>query len=118
MGATNHRYGTARIVMRLLIIVVSLAAALVVYFELFGTPYMDAVSRWTASSAGATLSMLGTTVSTSGTVVGSSSFAYMVVAECTAIGPLLLFVGAVIAYPGGARAKLVGIALGLVLLPF
>ena len=37
----------------------------------------------------------------------------MIVAECTAVGPLLLFIGAVAAYRSSLRAKVMGAALGL-----
>ena len=49
-------------------------------------------------------------------VVGSSTFAYQIVAECTAIGPVILFAGAVFAYPATFKSKLLGIGVGLVLL--
>ncbi len=101
---------------RMAIIVASLGIALVAYFGLFGTPLVDAVSRWTAGSTAHVLNLFGASVSTSGTVVGSSTFAYQIVAECTAIGPVILFAGAVIAYPATLKSKLMGIAIGLVLL--
>lgn len=37
-----------------------------------------------------------------------------IVAECTAAGPLVLFIGAVAAYPASLRAKGIGALLGLV----
>ena len=101
---------------RMAIIVASLGMALVAYFGLFGTPLVDAVSRWTASSTAQVLNLFGASVSTSGTVVGSSSFAYRIVAECTAIGPAILFAGAVLAYPATLKSKLLGIGVGVVFL--
>ena len=101
---------------RLLVVALSLAVALLVYFRLFGTPFVDAVSRWTAASAAQTLNALGASVVNTGTVVGSSSFAYDVVAECTAIGPIILFAGAVLAYPATWRSRAIGIGMGVVLL--
>ena len=101
---------------RLLLILLSLALALLVYFRLFGTPFVDAVSRWTAASAAQALNALGASVVNTGTVVGSSSFAYSIVAECTAIGPTILFVGAVLAYPASWRSRALGIVMGVVLL--
>ncbi|MBI4201335.1 MAG: archaeosortase/exosortase family protein [Chloroflexi bacterium] len=101
---------------RLLVIALSLAVALLVYFRLFGTPFVDAVSRWTAVSAAGALNVLGASVVNTGTVVGTSSFAYSVVAECTAIGPVILFAGAVMAYPATWRSRALGISLGVVLL--
>ena len=110
MGARVRSLG------RVLIILLSLALSLVVYFRLFGTPFVDAVSRWTATSTSQVLNVLGASVSTTGTIVGSSSFAYNIVAECTAIGPIILFIGAVIAYPAALWSKAMGIAMGVVLL--
>ena len=107
------RIGTAG---RVLIVLLSLALSLAVYFRLFGTPVIDTVSRWTAMSTAQVLNVLGASVSAKGTVVGSSSFAYTVVAECTAIGPIILFIGAVIAYPAALRSKAVGIVMGVVFL--
>ena len=105
-----------REIARLLVIIASLAVALLVYFRLFGTPFVDAVSRWTAASAASALNALGASVVNTGTIVGSSSFAYNVVAECTAIGPIILFAGAVLAYPATWRSRIIGISLGVVLL--
>ncbi|MDO8749874.1 MAG: archaeosortase/exosortase family protein [Dehalococcoidia bacterium] len=110
------RGGRLREIGRLLVIAFSLAIALLVYFRLFGTPFVDAVSRWTAASAAGALNALGASVVNTGTVVGSSSFAYDVVAECTAIGPIILFTGAVLAYPATWRSRVVGISMGVVLL--
>jgi len=101
---------------RVLIVLLSLALSLLVYFRLFGTPFVDLVSRWTAASTAQVLNVLGASVSTEGTIVGSSSFAYTVVAECTAIGPIILFAGAVFAYPATIRSKAAGIAMGVVFL--
>ena len=107
---------TFRTGVRLFIILVSLVVSLVVYFRLFGTPYTDIVSRWTASSTAQALNLLGASVATNGTVVGSSDFAYNVVVECTAIGPIILFVGAVIAFPAALWSKALGIGIGVVFL--
>ncbi len=101
---------------RLLLILFSLALALLVYFRLFGTPFVDAISRWTAASTAQALNALGASVVNTGTVVGSSSFAYSIVAECTAIGPIILFAGAVLAYPATWRSRALGIGIGVVLL--
>ena len=105
-----------RVVARVAIILASLGFALLVYFRLFGTPFVDAVSRWTAVSAAQTLNVLGASVVNTGTVVGSSTFAYNIVTECTAIGPIILFAGAVLAYPASWRSRLLGISMGVVLL--
>jgi archaeosortase B (VPXXXP-CTERM-specific) len=115
-GHIQHILGNpkTRAAGRVLIVLLGLALALVAYYRLFGTPLVDAVSVWTASSTASVLGLLGTSVSTEGTIVGSADFAYRIVAECTAIGPILLFVGAVIAYPATVRNKILGVGLGIV----
>ena len=102
--------------LRVVIVLCSLGLAMAAYFRLFGTPFVDLVSRWTASSTAQVLNLFGASVSTSGTVVGSSGFAYTIVPECTVIGPVLLFAGAVVAYPATLQSKVLGIGMGLVLL--
>ena len=113
--STPNRFRVATLG-RIVVIFASLGIALVAYFSLFGTPLVDALSRWTADSTARVLNVFGASVSTNGTVVGSSDFAYQIVAECTAIGPIILFAGAVIAYPASFKSKLLGITIGLVFL--
>ena len=48
-----------------------------------------------------------------GATIASDGFAVIIVAECTAVAPMLLFMGAVAAYPSTARARVLGAALGL-----
>ena len=74
------------------------------------------VARWTASSSSLALNLLGSSASVDGTVLRSSGFAVDVVGECTAVGPIVLFMGAVLAYPARLRAKAAGLALGILLL--
>lgn len=97
-------------------LLLSLGGALALYFTLLGTPLLDGVNRWTASSSGWVLQGLGSGVTINGTVVGSQDFAYRVVAECTAIGPAVLFVGAIAVYPASLRGKLIGLSGGLAII--
>ena len=94
----------------------SLALSLVLYFGYLGSGLVDHVARWTASSSSLALNLLGSSTSVDGTVLRSSGFAVDIVGECTAVGPIVLFMGAVAAYPAGLRAKAAGVALGVVLL--
>ena len=98
----------------LLLTVGTLGASVAVYFQLFGTAFVRTVSEWTAESSAFTLGLLGTDVTTTGTIVASERFAYAIVAECTAIGPLVLFLGAVLVYPASLRSKAAGVGLGLI----
>ena len=113
MGPVSGRMW-ARRALALTIVVVSLGLALAVYFKAFGTGAVEAVSRWTAQSSGLALGLLGNSVTVDGNVVSTERFAYQVVAECTALGPLLLYLAAVLAYPSGWRGKVWGVGLGLV----
>jgi exosortase/archaeosortase family protein len=93
-----------------------LGATVLLYFQAFGTPFVQRISLWTAESSAFTLNLLGADVRTAGTIVASDRFAYNIVAECTAIGPLILYLGAVALYPAGMAARLVGAGLGLVII--
>ncbi|MDA1215934.1 MAG: exosortase H [Chloroflexi bacterium] len=94
-------------------LLLSLGTALALYYALLDTSLLNGVNRWTASTSGWALQGLGSGVTVNGTVVGSQDFAYRVVAECTAIGPAVLFVAAIAAYPASLRAKLIGLFGGL-----
>ena len=94
----------------------ALGVALFAYFQSFGSAVMDQVTAWTAASAAFPLQLLGTDVDVRGTIVASDRFAYNIVAECTLVGPLLLYVAAVAAYPAGLASKASGIALGVLVI--
>lgn len=89
------------------------ALALAVYYGYLGSGWVELVSEWTAEAAGRTMGLAGAHTSVDGATIASDSFAVVIVGECTAVGPLLLFIGAVAAYRASARAKAVGVALGL-----
>ena len=74
------------------------------------------MAAWTASWTSAGLNLMGGSTSASGTILASPGFTANIVAECTTVGPIVLFVGAVIAYPAPLRAKVAGAAIGLVTL--
>ena len=93
-----------------------LAGSLALYFQLFGSQFIQTVSELTAESSAFTLNLFGAGVNTNGTIVASDRFAYNIVAECTAVGPLILFLGAVVAYPAGLRSKATGAGLGLLII--
>ena len=94
-------------------IVVVLGGAVALYFQLFGTSFIQSISELTAESSAFTLNLFGADVRTAGTIVASDRFAYNIVAECTAVGPLILYVGAVLAFPAAIRSKIVGAGLGI-----
>ena len=97
-------------------VVVVLGGSVALYFQLFGSAFIDSISELTAESSAFTLNLFGADVRTSGTIVASDRFAYNIVAECTAIGPLILFLGAVVAYPAKLGSKATGALLGLLII--
>ena len=99
-----------------LILAASLGIALALYYGFLGSSLVDYVAAWTASWSSEGLNILGTSTWVNGTILSSDTFAVDIVAECTAVGPLVLFIGAVIAYPAPLKAKAFGAALGLVAL--
>ncbi len=106
-------FRTLRSAAPLVLVTGALGVALFAYFQSFGSGLMDRVTGWTAASAAFPLQLLGTDVDVRGTIVASDQFAYNIVAECTLIGPLLLYIAAVLAYPVGLASKASGVALGL-----
>ena len=94
----------------------SLALSLAIYFGLLGSAWVEVVAAATACWTSHALNLLGSSTSVDGTILSSDSFAVNIVAECTAVGPLVLFIGAVAAYPAHVRAKGLGVLLGMVVL--
>lgn len=92
------------------------ALALAFYYGYLGSGWVEHVSEWTAEASGRALSLAGAKTHVDGATIGSDGFAVVVVGECTAVGPLLLFAGAVAAYRTSARARACGVALGLLAL--
>ncbi len=91
----------------------SLALAVGLYYGALGQAWVLALQRWNAAWASRVLGLLGAATSADGVVVYSSSFAVSIVAECTAIGPMVLFVGAVLACPASLKARAAGVLLGV-----
>ena len=94
----------------------SLVLSLAIYFSFLGSDLMEVVARLTANWTSVALNLFGSSTSTNGTILASDDFAVNIVAECTAVGPLVLFTSAVIAYPSALRDKGLGLFLGLLVL--
>lgn len=105
-----------RLVISWLFIGGSLGLALGAYSGLLGGVWIDALARWTAQWSNEMLNGIGFETTVNGTIIASDTFAVNVVRECTAVGPLLLFLGAVAAHSTSLRSKLYGAALGIVIL--
>ena len=111
-SAGNSRWQVAG---RIAILGCSLVLALGVYFGLMGG-WMQVFAGWTARSTGIVLNLMGFGASVDGTILRTSDFAANIVTECTAVGPLIVFLGAIVAYPATLRAKTIGAILGIVVL--
>ncbi len=94
----------------------SLALAVGLYYGAVGQSWLLALQRWNAAWASRLLDLLGASTSADGVVVYSPGFAVSIVAECTAIGPMVLFAGAVLACPASLKARAGGVLLGVVVL--
>ena len=94
----------------------SLGLALALYYGFLGSSWVDVIAEWTATWTSKALNLLGGYTTASGTLLISDNFVANVVAECTGIGPLILYVGAIVAYPASTRAKIAGVAVGSVVL--
>ena len=98
------------------ILAISLLLSLGVYVGVIGGQWLEFVASLTARWTSAGLGLLGIATQVDGTIIASNSFAVDIVAECTAIGPLLLFIGAILAYPSKFTSKGAGVIAGIVLL--
>ena len=105
-----------RLLASVAIIGASLGLALTVYFGFLTGGPIRWIGEWTASSTSSVLNLLGGSTTANGTILSSSGFAADIVVECTAVGPLLLFMGAVFAFPSTLKAKGFGLLLGAVVL--
>ena len=105
-----------RLILPVGIICASLALASALYSGLIGGGAMRQIGEWDAAAASAVLNMMGASTEARGTVLSSSGFAVDVVVECMAIGPALLFIGAVLAYPSTVRDKCWGALFGVAVL--
>ena len=73
-------------------------------------------ARTTAHLTAMALSVLGETVRVEGVSLYSPQLNMLIVSECTAITPTMVFVAAVLAFPSSVSVKLKGLLLGIVAL--
>ncbi|MBN1858180.1 archaeosortase/exosortase family protein [Candidatus Bipolaricaulota bacterium] len=74
---------------------------------------ISSLQRAIAGSTSAVLRVLGTDATTVNSTIVSDRFSISVVAACTGLFLAVAFVSAVLAYPAGWRAKLLGLAGGM-----
>ena len=115
-GATSAGVIGPRTLRSWLILGASLGLALALYYGFLGSSWVNVIAEWTATWTSKAINLFGGSTTVSGTLLISDNFVANVVAECTAIGPIILYIGAVVAYPASKRAKLAGVAAGAVVL--
>jgi len=97
-----------------LVFVLAIAGLVTVQFILsLYTGFDPWINQATANMLAAALWLLGVGGEASGEVVSSKIFSAEIIAECTAIFPIMIFLAAVIAYPCTWKKKLLGMALGV-----
>ena len=101
------------LLLRAMPMVVAVALVMTLVTVGLDLPALKTVAFWAASWTGLALTALGVQATVDGTVVASETFAVNVVAECLALGPMLLYAGAVLAYPRGLRSKALGLLVGI-----
>jgi exosortase H (IPTLxxWG-CTERM-specific) len=88
-----------------------------IYSKLVDIGALDPFFHFTARATGAILNHVGTSVQVNGNAIISSHFyagSMLIVANCTALIPIVIFISAVLAFPSTAKQKLIGIVLGIV----
>ena len=95
---------------------IGLSLATIAYYYSFAFSLLDPLSRWTAEGLVLLLDAVGMEVKRSGAVVFSGNFGVAIDPGCTPLGPLLLYLGAVLGYPASLIAVLKGCLIGIVFL--
>ncbi|MBI2166444.1 MAG: hypothetical protein HYU29_08620 [Chloroflexi bacterium] len=100
-----------------LVAAASLGLFLVLYFLLIRvTAVSEAITSVTARVTGVALAGVGAGVTVKGPVLQMGSLQFVVIPDCTPLGPIMLLTGAILAFPAPVGSKLIGILLGALLL--
>jgi exosortase H (IPTLxxWG-CTERM-specific) len=91
-------------------------AFMLIHSRMVETEALAGFLRFTARATGAILNLFGASVQVDGTLISSPDYAMRIVTECTGLVPMAIVVCAVLAYPGTAKQKAIGAALGIVAL--
>lgn len=94
------------------IFVAGILLSALVYSQLVTTGLFVRDAAFTAQTTGFFLNLLGESVRVTGLTIASAGFSVDVGTGCTATIPIMLFVCAVVAYPGRWQHKLLGILIG------
>lgn len=101
-----------------IMIVSGLLLSLLVYFGYLGTSWVEFLGKWTAISSSTALNWVGYETHVEGTILASGQFSVNIAPECTAIGPIIIFIAAVLAQPASAISTTLGLVLGICALSF
>lgn len=99
-----------------LIFVVSVAVSIFVFSRLVETNALFAFLAFTAQTTGFVLNALGMNIQVDGSLISSGNSSIVVVNECTAIVPMIIFLCAILAYPANIKQKLIGLPIGFLAL--
>jgi len=88
--------------------IVSLFAVILVAVDTINT----SVAAVTARAAGLVLNLFGTRAQVSGTIIYSQDFGMRIIAQCTGVFTMAIFLSAVLAYPCRLKEKAIGMAMG------
>ena len=96
-----------------IMIVSGLLLSLLIYFGYLGTSWVEFLGKWTAISSSKVLNGFGYETHVEGTILASGQFSVNIAPECTAIGPIIIFIAAVLAQPASAKSTIIGLILGI-----
>lgn len=99
-----------------LIFAASVGVSIFIFSRLVETEALFAFLAFTAQTTGFVLNILGMNVEVNGSLISSGNSAIVVVNECTAIVPMIIFLCAILAYPSNIKHKLLGLPIGLLAL--
>jgi len=94
-----------------------LVSFIFIYSKVADSSAMAAFFNFTARATGAILNHVGASVQVDGNSISSPHFyagSMLIVANCTALIPIVIFISAVLAFPSTAKQKIIGIMLGIV----
>lgn len=77
---------------------------------------IEPFTGWIARASGVALDLLGQDVTRTGTVIRSPRFAVNIRNGCNGVEAMLIFLAAVLAFPASWRSRLLGLALGILVI--
>jgi len=86
---------------------------LLIYSKLTNSSVFEDFRNFTARATAFTLNLFGGDVNVDGTMLSSPDFSMGIIAACTGIIPIVIFIAATLAYPATLRQKAIGIVLGV-----